>query len=77
MAWKQHSNITLHGDRIGSIEVCYLQERAEVDEGPFLQEERSLINEVAECLSGIIRRRQTEKELRCSEEVRYEDENSC
>ena len=41
--WKQACDIVEHGDRIGSVEVYYPEERPPCDEGPFLQEERCLI----------------------------------
>jgi PAS domain S-box-containing protein len=52
--WRQVADIRLRGERIGSVEVCYLEERPESDEGPFLKEERSLISAVAERLSRIV-----------------------
>jgi PAS domain S-box-containing protein len=62
--WRQVSDISGHGERIGSVEVCYLEERPESDEGPFLKEERSLINAVAERLGRIAERRRAEEALR-------------
>ena len=62
--WKQASDILLHGERIGTIEVCYLEERDERDEGPFLKEERSLLNIVTKRLGHIIERKQAEEALR-------------
>ncbi len=61
--WKQASNILLHGERIGTIEVCYLEERDEKDEGPFLKEERNLLNIVTKRLGHIIERKQAEAKL--------------
>ncbi len=52
-AWKQTSDIILHGERIGSVEVCYLEEKPQRNEGPFSKEERNLINAVAEFLETI------------------------
>ncbi len=54
--WKQTSNIMLYGNRIGSIEVCYFEERPEEDEGPFTREERNLINAIAEELGRTVER---------------------
>ncbi len=62
--WRQVSDIKCHGERIGSVEVCYLEERPESDEGPFLKEERSLIDAVAERLGRIAERRRAEEALR-------------
>jgi DNA-binding CsgD family transcriptional regulator/phage shock protein A len=61
--WKQASDIMVHGDRIGAFEVFYLEERPGSDEGPFLKEERSLIDAVAERLGKIIERKQAEEAL--------------
>jgi PAS domain S-box-containing protein len=70
--WKQASDIIMHGKPIGSVEVCYLEEKPESDEGPFLKEERSLINAVAERLGHITERKRAEEALWESEE-RYRD----
>ena len=60
---KQTSGITVRGERIGSVEVCYVEKMPEMDEGPFLREERNLINSVAEHLRIIIEKRWAEEEL--------------
>jgi PAS domain S-box-containing protein len=52
----------------GKIEVGYLEERPEEDEGPFLKEERMLINTIAERLGHITERRKVEQELKDSRE---------
>lgn len=52
--WKQSSDIIVHGETMGNVEVCYLEEKPEMDEGPFLKEERSLINAISERLGNII-----------------------
>jgi len=62
--WRQTKDIIIRGKTIGSIEVCYLKEKPEIDEGPFLKEERSLINAVAERLGHIVKRIRAEEELR-------------
>jgi PAS domain S-box-containing protein len=67
-AWKQSSGIMVDGDRVGAVEVYYLKEKPEIDEGPFLREERRLINAIAEEAGKIIRRARTELALRESEE---------
>ncbi len=58
--WKQFAPIDVDGAAIGSIEVGYLAERPEEDEGPFLKEERLLIDAVAERLGRIAERKQAE-----------------
>ncbi len=63
-AWKLANDITVRGERIGAIEVRYLEERPERDEGPFLKEERSLLNAIAERLARIIERKQAEEKIK-------------
>ncbi|MBA7533782.1 hypothetical protein ES705_26026 [subsurface metagenome] len=65
-AWKQSSDIMVHQKPIGTVEVYYLEERPQRDEGPFLKEERNLINIIAERLGKIIERKQGEVELQQS-----------
>jgi PAS domain S-box-containing protein len=62
--WKQASEIMVHGERIGALEVIYLEERPESDEGPFQKEERSLINAIVERLGKVIERKQAEVALK-------------
>jgi len=66
--WKQTSNIVVHGNRIGILEICYLEEKPESDEGPFLKEERSLISAIAERLGRTTEHKQAQEALRESEE---------
>ena len=66
--WKQTNGIFVLGELAGSLEVCYLEEKPEIDEGPFLKEERSLINAIAEQLGRIVESVQTQEALRESEE---------
>ncbi|MBA7534072.1 Sensor histidine kinase RcsC [subsurface metagenome] len=61
--WKQSSDIIANKKPIGTIEVYYLEERPQRDEGPFLKEERNLINIIAERLGKIIERKQSEEEI--------------
>jgi len=62
--WKQACDITVYGDRIGILEVFYFEERPEIDEGPFLKEERSLINSIAQALGMIIERTKGEDQTK-------------
>lgn len=61
--WKQASDIIVHGKPIGSVEVCLLEEKPESDEGPFLKEERSLLNAISERLGRITERKRAEETL--------------
>ena len=47
----------------GTVEVHYLEEKPESNHGPFLKEERSLLNAIAELLGLIIERKQAEEGL--------------
>jgi len=48
--WKQTADIMMEGEKSGVLEVYYVDEKLEADEGPFLKEERILINVIAERL---------------------------
>lgn len=60
--WLQGRAIMLRGEQIGNIEICYLEERQEIYEGPFLVEERKLLNSVADLLGRSSERKQAEEE---------------
>jgi len=62
--WKQTQDINLHDERIGTLEVCYLEERPESDDGPFLKEERGLIEAIAARVGETIERKRAEDEIR-------------
>ena len=62
--WKQFREIAVRGIRRGSVEVVYLEERPEQEEGPFLGEEGHLIDAVAERLGRIIEWRRAKEALR-------------
>ena len=62
--WKQRSDISVHGERKGSLEVCYLKETPQRDEGPFLNHEKILINIIAERLANMIEYKRAQEELR-------------
>lgn len=62
--WKLTCDIMVYSETIGTLEVCYLEEKSEIDEGPFLKEERSLISAVAERIAKFIEREWAEDEIR-------------
>ncbi|MHC4983210.1 MAG: sensor histidine kinase, partial [Planctomycetota bacterium] len=58
----------------GCVEVVYTQKKPELDEGPFLSEERSLLDAVARQIALIIeRRRADEDKQRLQEQLRHAD----
>ncbi len=62
--WLQSAEIVAGGERVGRLDVSYLEERPELDEGPFLQEERHLINAIAERLGRTAGRIWAEQRIR-------------
>ncbi len=62
--WRQSSDIKFRGVKIGELEVCYLEERPKEQEGPFLKEERDLIDALARMIGEIGERLQAEQDLR-------------
>jgi len=48
--WSQVSNIISNNKKIGTLEVYYIEERPEIDEGPFLIDERRLIDAIADLI---------------------------
>ena len=63
-SWRQPADIVVNGYKAGRVEIYYLEERPELDEGPFLKEERRLLNAIAERLRKIIERKQLEEETK-------------
>ncbi|UCH86790.1 MAG: response regulator [Dehalococcoidia bacterium] len=62
--WRQTADIIVLGQRLGIVEVCYLEERPKSDEGPFLKEERNLINAIAERLGRVTERGRAQERIR-------------
>ncbi len=59
---KQAVEIIVDGVSRGVIELIYAEEKPDLDEGPFLKEERNLINAVSKQVALVIERKQAEKE---------------
>jgi two-component system NtrC family sensor kinase len=71
---RQTADIVVNGERRGVVEVAYAEERPELDEGPFLKEERSLIDTIAREVAVIIERRQAEEErFKLQDQLRHAD----
>lgn len=70
--WVQKAQFVCQGDLAGSIEVVYLEEKPQEVEGPFLAEERHLINSLAEMLKIHLDRKCSNEELRKLSKV-YKD----
>lgn len=74
--WKQQSEVRAAGEHVGTLEVCYLEEKPESYEGPFLKEERSLLNAIAVFLGHVVEHEQARRALdRAQAELsRYSDD---
>lgn len=64
--------IVIQGHTSGEIRVCYVEEKPESDEGPFLIEERNLINAISKRIGWIVERKQADDEIKLLKE-KYED----
>jgi len=70
----QHADIFVNGRSRGRVEVVYLEEKPILDEGPFLREERNLIDAIARQVALIVERREAEQErTRLQEQLRHAD----
>ena len=64
----QSADIRVNGTVCGQVSVAYTEARPTIQEGPFLGEERVLIDAIAERLASTLQRREAGKQLRDSEE---------
>ncbi len=64
--WKLSSDIRVNKKIAGKIEVCYLEKKPESDIGPFLNEERILLDDITERLGRIIERKNAEEALKAT-----------
>ena len=62
--WRQSSRILMYNEPMGEVEVFYLEEMPPEDEGPFLKEERLLLDAIAEQIAKTAMRISAEQELR-------------
>ena len=71
---KQSADVFVNGKPRGLIEIGYVEQKPELDEGPFLKEERSLLDEVARQTALIIERKQAEEDkLKLYDQLRHAD----
>jgi hypothetical protein len=62
--WKLAHEIKVYNERIGVLEVYYLEEKPELEEGPFPKEAKNLITAIAENIAQIVERDWAEIEIR-------------
>ena len=68
------ADIIENGVNRGVVDVIYTEEMPELDEGPFLQEERTLIDAIAKQIGTIVERKQTEEDKeRLQKQLRHAD----
>lgn len=73
-AQSMRADIVVDGNRRGFVEVGYVWEKPQLDEGPFLNEERNLIDAIAREVSTIVEQKQAEQEKsRLQEQLRHSD----
>ncbi|MDL1949958.1 hypothetical protein FBQ97_09120, partial [Acidobacteria bacterium ACD] len=65
--WSQSASIRAMGEVVGSLEVFYDREYPESDEGPFLKEERKLLDTIAERLGQLLLQRRLLDRLQATE----------
>ena len=71
---QQSAKILVNGKQRGTVEVAYRENKPDLDEGPFLEEERNLINNVASQIGLIVERRETERDRsRLQDQLRHAD----
>jgi len=70
----QSASIVVNDEPRGHVDVVYVEEKPRLYEGPFLREERNLIDAVAHQISLIVERRQAEEDrLRMQDQLRHAD----
>jgi hypothetical protein len=55
--WVQRANIVVQGTAVGTVEVSYTEQMPRSDEGPFLKEERKLIETIADRIASHVMQR--------------------
>jgi pyruvate, water dikinase len=62
--WVMRSDIIVQAEKVGTIEIFYTRQMPRADEGPFLKEERKLIDTIAERLGHFLMQRRLQATLR-------------
>jgi signal transduction histidine kinase len=71
---KQTAEIVVGRQNRGAVDVVYKERKPDLDEGPFLHEERNLIDTVARQVGLIVERRQSEEErIQLQDQLRHAD----
>ena len=71
---KQTADIFINGKRRGFVEVVYTEKKQNLDEGPFLREERNLIDTIARQIALIVEQKEAEENrLKLQDQIRHAD----
>ncbi len=62
-AARQTADIRVRGETVGQVTICYSEQMPDADEGPFLKEERQLIDAVAERVGKMVERIEMQRQL--------------
>jgi hypothetical protein len=62
--WRQSSKIFMYSESVGEVTIMYLEKRPPEDEGPFLREERALLDAIAERIGSAAMHIAVEREVR-------------
>jgi PAS domain S-box-containing protein len=65
--WTLTADIYVQGKVSGMVEVGYLEEKPEIDDGPFLKEEQDLLNAIAESLGSTVERFRSKERIHQNE----------
>ncbi|MCP4676106.1 MAG: hypothetical protein GY854_11485 [Deltaproteobacteria bacterium] len=66
--WKQICDINVNGEKEGNLQVYYIEERPIVNEGPFLLEEKKLLDAIAKNIEEIIARKHAENQTKLQQQ---------
>ena len=66
--WRQSATVKVNGSKAGRIDIDYVEQKSNQDEGPFLREERMLLDAIAERLGRVIERKQLEESLKVADD---------
>ncbi len=70
--WKQTAEIVIDQKTRGRVEIFYTEEKPELDEGPFMREERNLLDTIAKEVAIIVMRKEAElKKTELEEQLRH------
>lgn len=59
--WMQAEDIKIKGEKVGILEVYYIEEKPDIFEGPFLKEERNMIKSISEIINIFLERKRADE----------------